>query len=87
MGAVIDLLKILGVWSIGDEGTVFGGKLGNGVLGKIVFIAPYRPAKFVPPVPHGHEPEGHYPQCVGEELTTPSYTDQETIYRNSRLAY
>lgn len=99
MGFITNFLKIFGFW-FSEKGTVFGGELGTGELGKIIFIAPYKPlvpeAPKIPP----HEPEGHYPMRISDYLQhIGSYTDgyfesaksyftnPETNYRKLQPAY
>ncbi|MEM7819904.1 MAG: hypothetical protein QXD48_03690 [Candidatus Aenigmatarchaeota archaeon] len=75
MGWFLDLLKLSGILGVmTTEGTVFGGKDGTGILGKIIFSIPPPPPQ--PPSPHQH---GHYPL----DLKYPQYRPN----RNENIFY
>ena len=92
MGLVTDFLKIFGFW-FPEKGTVFGGPEGEGLVGKIVFTAPYRPRRPEPPVipPHqeGQQPPGHYPMTIdGRRSVYPQpYARSERAYRDGQSCY
>lgn len=75
---VADFLKLAGMWFT-HEGTVFGGPLGNGVLGKVVFVVPYKSPRIEPPKPHA---EGHY-----HERIEPFYELGYNFYPRTRHSY